>query len=148
MRLTRLIKSFQIGLNREKIMYGFINPNNSGKAEINLIRKNLSPTIGNCDHDIICHVLQHYIKDSLPFTMGQTLHLYQLEKNIDDPFIKDFLILDRESRSKVIEAAEIRNTVRKLDIDLNKYRLTCLRHQNLLKNCELQLEELKKLMKE
>ena len=115
---------------------------------INLIRKNLSPTIGNCDHDIICHVLQHYIKDSLPFTMGQTLHLYQLEKNIDDPFIKDFLILDRESRSKVIEAAEIRNTVRKLDIDLNKYRLTCLRHQNLLKNCELQLEELKKLMEE
>ena len=146
MRLSRLIKSFQIGLNREKIMYGFINANNSGKAEINLIRKNTAPTVGNCDHDIICHVLQHYMKDSLPFTLGKTLHLYQLEKNINDPFIKDFLILGKESKKEVIEAAEIRNTVRKLDIDVNKLKLTCLRHQLVLKECELQLEELKKLI--
>ena len=146
MRLTRLIKSFQIGLNREKIMYGFINANNSGKAEINLIRQNLVPTVGNCDHEIICHVLQHYLKDSLPFTMGQTLHLYQLERKIDDNFIKDFLILDKESKKLVIKAAEARNTVRKIDIDINKLKLTCLRHQIVLKECELQLKELKKLM--
>ena len=122
MRLTRLIKSFQIGLNREKIMYGFINANNSGKAEINLIRQNLVPTVGNCDHEIICHVLQHYLKDSLPVTMGQTLHLYQLERKIDDNFIKDFLILDKESKKLVIKAAEARNTVRKIDIDINKLK--------------------------
>ena len=146
MRLTRLIKSFQIGLNREKIMYGFINANNSGKSEINLIRKNLAPTLGNCDHDIICHILQQYMKDSLPFTMGQTIHFYQLERKIDSPFIKDFLILDRESKMEVIDAAKQRNIIRKLDIDLNKYRLTCLRHQKVLEKCELQLEELEKLM--
>ena len=146
MRLTRLIKSFQIGLNREKIMYGFINANNSGKAEINLIRQNLVPTVGNCDHEIICHVLQHYLKDSSPVTMGQTLHLYQLERKIDDNFIKDFLILDKESKKLVIKAAEARNTVRKIDIDINKLKLTCLRHQIVLKECELQLKELKKLM--
>ena len=146
MRLSRLIKSFQIGLNREKIMYGFINANNSGKSEINLIRKNLYPTVGECDHEVICHVLQHYLKDSLPFTMGQTLHLYQLERKIDDYFIKDFLFLNKESKKSVIEAAEARNLVRKIDIDINKFRLTCLRHKVVLEECELQLEELKKLM--
>jgi hypothetical protein len=146
MRLSRLIKSFQIGLNREKIMYGFINANNSGIAEINLIRKNLTPTVGEFDHDVICHVLQHYMKDSLPFTMGQLIHFYQLEREIDSPFIKDFLILDKESKMKVIDAAKQRNIVRKIDIDINKLRLTCLRHKVVLEECELQLEELKKLM--
>jgi hypothetical protein len=146
MRLTRLIKSFQIGLNREKIMYGFINANNSGKAEINLIRKNLSPTIGNCDHDIICHVLQHYLKESSPYTMGQILHFYQLERKIDDYFTEDFLLLNKESRKEVIKAAEARNSVRKMDIDINKLKLTCLRHQKVLNECELQLKELEKLM--
>tara|TARA_B100001758_G_C18025621_1_gene410391 strand:+ start:127 stop:567 length:441 start_codon:yes stop_codon:yes gene_type:complete len=145
MKLTRILKSFQIGLNREKLMYSFIYANNSGKAEINLIRKNLNPSVGNCDHDVICHILQHYIKNSSPFSISHLIHLYQRESNISSPFITDFLLLNKDDRYIVIEAAKQRNIVRKLDINLNKFNLSDVRHQKVLDDCEIQLQELEKL---
>ena len=147
MRLTKLIKSFQIGLNREKIMYGFINANNSGKAEINVIRNILYPIVGKSDHDSICHVLQNNITTTSIFNLGEIMHNYQLDYQKNTLFYNDFLKLKKHERDYVLDALHVRNCIRCQDIKEDKLKLKHKNkgHKKLLRICQKQLIELENL---
>ena len=146
MKLINLLRSFSVVTNEySKIYYSFGWANTSGKTEIDLIRSNLYPRVGHCDNNVIKHVIQSYLFDSVPYTVDKLLHIYQLDYNPGTPFVNDFIKLNKVQREDVIENMNKRNMIRYLEIQMNKLNLNPFNHIILLDHCNIQLKEIELL---
>lgn len=146
MKLTNLLRSFSVVANEySKVYYSFGRSNTSGKTEIDLIRSNLYPIVGNSDNNVIKHVIQSYLFDSVPYTIDKLLHIYQLDYNPGTPFVNDFIKLNKVQRETVIENMNKRNMVRYMAIQLNKLNLNPYKHSILLNQCDIQLKQIELL---
>jgi hypothetical protein len=145
MRLTRTLARFNVLFNTELKQYSFQNINRSGESDINTIRSNIYPLSGNCDNNMVCHILQHHLPESSHYNLNYLIFSYGINYCNDGYFVEDFQKLNNVDREKVIESIIKRNDIRRKNIEENKFNLKNSGHVKLLKTCEIQLENILKI---
>jgi len=119
--------------------------NKSGKAEIKVIMALLGDKYSRDENLIIEHITSKK-KDKGKLNMKQVseaVHNYQFASKEASNFVKDFKLLNRSHREKVLVAIRERNIKR--NEDCREYNKECEYHRQLVSIGETQLEKLTRI---
>ena len=125
--------------------FKFGKSNKSGKAEIKVIMAILGDKYSR-DENLIIEYITSKRKDKSKLNMkhvSEVVHNYQFASKETSNFVKDFKLLNRSQREKVLLAIRERNIRR--DKDCREYNKECAYHRELVNIGETQLEKLTRI---